>query len=560
MSGPGLLQIAVYLVVLTTLAVPLGRYMAWVFERRTRRRPALERGFLRLVGSDGATQDWKLYARSVIVFSVVCFAALYLVLRLQGLLPLNPEGFPGVGGVLAAHTAASFVSSTNWQFFAGETTMSYLSQMAGLAVQNFIAPAVGLAVLVAAVRGFARRSATGLGNFWVDVYRGLSYVLLPLAAVSTVFLLAAGVPQTLDGHATAHTLEGATQLVARGPVATQVVIRTLGTNGGGFFNSNGAVPFENPSGFTNAFLLVLQLLIPAASVFMVGRIVGSRALARVIYGVMLAMVVAGIALAVVSEQHGSPVLRASGVDLTAGNGSSGGNLADKEVRFGALTSGFFASVTTSASGSGIDAGHDALTPAGGGVPLVNMFVGIVGGVGSGMFSMLLKILLAVFVAGLMIGRTPEFLGKRIEEREMKLVSLGLLFVPVLVLVATGLSIATEAGRESIFNPAAHGFTETLYAYTSQANNNGSAFAGFGLTDFAAYLGTPVMLLGRLVPIVAVLALAGALATRQVTPAGRGTLATTTPTFGVMLFGVMVILSGLAILPSLFLGPIVEGFS
>jgi K+-transporting ATPase ATPase A chain len=341
-------------------------------------------------------------------------------------------------------------------------------------------------------------------------------------------------------------------------VATQAVIRTLGTNGGGFFNANGATPFENPTGFTNFFLLILQLLIPVACVFMFGRMIGSRRQARVVYAVMLSMVVVGIAIAVVAEQHGSPVLRASGVDLSVGHGSSGGNLADKEVRFGSLTSAFFTSTTTASSGSGIDAGHDAFTPIGGAVPLVNMFVGIVGGVGSGMWSMLLKILLAVFVAGLMIGRTPAFLGKRIDSHEVKLVSVGLLAVPILVLVATALSIATHAGRASIFNPAAHGFTETLYAYTSQANNNGSAFAGFGLTDFAAWLGVAVMLLGRFVPIVAVLALAGALAAKSVTPSSVGTLRTDSPTFGVMLGGVIVVMSGLSIFPSLALGPLVEG--
>jgi K+-transporting ATPase ATPase A chain len=293
---------------------------------------------------------------------------------------------------------------------------------------------------------------------------------------------------------------------------------------------------------------------------MFARMIGSRRHGRVVYGVMLAMVIAGIAVAVAAEQHGSPVLREAGVDLTAGQGSSGGNLADKEVRFGASTSAFFASVTTSASGSGIDAGHDAMTPAGGGVPLVNMFVGVVGGVGSGMWSMLLKVLLAVFIGGLMIGRTPEFLGKKIGAHEIKLVSLGLLFVPVLVLAATALSMATAAGRGSIFNPDAHGFTETLYAYTSQANNNGSAFAGFGLTDFAAYAGTLAMVLGRFVPIVAVLALAGSLALKQSSPASRGTLRTDSPTFAAMLLGVILIMSGLMILPALTLGPIAEGLA
>ena len=388
MSAPGLFQIGLYLVILTVLAVPLGRYMAWAFERA--RPTRVERGFLRLVGSDGASQSWREYSVSLLIFSVVCAAVLYLLLRLQGGLPLNPEGFPDVRGVLAVHTAASFVSSTNWQFFAGESTMSNLSQMAGLAMQNFVAPAVGLAALVAVIRGFSRRSASGLGNFWRDVYRALAFVIVPLAAVATVVLIAAGVPQTLAGHASAQTVEGGAQLIARGPVATQVVIRTLGTNGGGFFNTNGATPFENPSAFTNFFLLLLQLLIPVACVFMFGRMVGSRRQAWVVYGAMLAMVVAGIGVAIAAEQHGSQVLRDSGVDLTSSDSSSGGNMSDKEIRFGTTTSAFFTSVTTASSGSGIDAGHDAMTPAGGAVPLVNMFVGVVGGVGSGMWSMLLR--------------------------------------------------------------------------------------------------------------------------------------------------------------------------
>jgi K+-transporting ATPase ATPase A chain len=549
MSARLLPEILLYFAVLTALAVPLGRYLAWVFTRPRAFRA--ERRFLRLVGSDGDEQDWRQYARSLLVFSVASAVVLYALLRLQGSLPFNPQGFDGVKGLLAVHTAASFVSSTNWQFYAGESTMSNLSQMAGLALQNFAAPAVGLAALVAVIRGFTRRSASGLGNFWVDLYRGLAFVILPLAALATLVLVAAGVPQTLEGHTTAATVEGETQQIARGPVATQVAIRTLGTNGGGFFNTNGATPFENPGGLTNFVLLVLQLLLPVACVFMFGRMVGSRRQAGVIYAAMLTLILAGTAIAVAAEERGSPVLRDSGVGVAAGN------LADKEVRFGAATSAFFASVTTSASGSGINAGHDALTPAGGAVPLVNMFVGIVGGVGSGMWFMLLKILLAVFVAGLMIGRTPEYLGKRIEAREIKLVSLALLLVPVLILASTALSVATDAGRQSIFNPGAHGFTEALYAYTSQAVNNGSAFAGFGLTDFAAGGGILVMLLGRFVPIVVVLALAGALAERRTSLPSIGTLRTDTPTFAAMLVAVIVILSGLAILPALFLGPVVE---
>ena len=559
MSAAGLGQILAYLVALTALAWPLGVYMSRLFERPVRRR-GVEGAFLRLVGSDGDDQDWRAYTGAVLGLSVVSLVALFLLLRLQGWLPLNPGDLSGVGPLLALHSSASFVSSTNWQFFAGESTMSNLSQMAGLAVQNFIAPAVGLAVLLGVIRGFSRRSAAGLGNFWVDFYRALVHVLLPLAVLSSAILIAAGAPETLAGHATAHTLEGSAQQIARGPVATQVAIRTLGTNGGGFYNANGATPFENPNGFTNILLLILQLLIPVASVFMFGRMLGLRRQARVIFAVLVVLVTAGIAGAVVAEQHGSQVLRAAQVDIAAGHGQSGGNMADKEVRFGALTSALFSSATTASSGSGIDAGLDAMTPLGGGIPLLNMFTGIVGGVGSGLWSMLLKVVLAVFVASLMIGRTPHYLGKRIEANEMKLVALGLLALPVLVLTATALSIATSAGRASIFNPAAHGFTETLYAYTSQGNNNGSAFAGFGFTDFAGLLGTFAMLAGRFLPMVVVLALAGSLAHKRVTPSSPGTLRTDTLTFGVLLLGVIIVTSGLTILPAFVLGPAVEGLS
>ncbi len=556
MGAVGIAQVLVYLVVLTALAYPLGVYMARVYDGRVRRLARLERGFLRLVGSDGAEQSWRRYAGSVLLVGTASVGVLYLLLRLQGHLPLNPEGFAGVGPVLSMHTAASFVSSTNWQFYSGEATMSNLTQMAGLALQNFVAPAVGLAVLVAVIRGFSRRSADGLGNFWVDFYRGLAYVIVPIAFLATLVLVSQGTVQTLAGQADATTVEGAEQTIARGPVATQVAIRTLGTNGGGFFNTNGATPFENPTGFTNAFLLLLQLLLPTAAVFMFGRMIGSRRQAWVIYAAMFSMVVAGIGVAVAAEQHGSQVLRAAGVDLDA-EGSSGGNMEGKETRFGTGTSAFFTSVTTASSGSGVDAGHDSLTATGGAVPLLNMFVGIVGGSGTGMLSMLLKILLAVFIAGLMIGRTPEFLGKNVQAREIKLVALGLLFVPSLILAATALSIGTDAGLASVFNPGAHGFTETLYAYTSQTVNNGSAFAGFGLTDFSAYSGTIVMLLGRFVPIVAVLALAGGLAAKRTSVASRGTLRTDTPTFAVLLVATITITSGLAIFPALALGPLSE---
>jgi K+-transporting ATPase ATPase A chain len=552
MSPASLTQMLVFAAVLVTAAYALGGWMARVFSPTRTPGPA-ERAFLRLIRADGGPQGWRAYAASLLAFSGVSVAVLLLGLLAQGHLPLNPNQFPGLPPLLALHTSASFVSSTNWQFYSGEATMSYLSQMAGLAVQNFAAPAVGLAVLVATTRALRPRPTGHLGNFWVDLYRSLAFVLLPLTVVAALLLTYQGTPQTLQATATAVTVEGDQQPIARGPVATQVAIRHLGTNGGGFYNTNAATPFENPNGLTNVFELFLQLIVPTACVFMFGRLVGSRRLAWVVIATMLALAAAGVAVAVGGELHGSQVLRSSGLSETA-------NMADKEVRIGVAGSAFFASGTTAGSGSGVDTGHDALTAAGGAVPLVNMFTGVIGGVGAGMLSMLFKILLAVFVAGLMIGRTPQLLGKKIGALEMKLVAVGLLAVPVIVLAATGLSIATSTGRESIFNPGPHGFTETLYAFTSQANNNGSAFAGFGYTDFQAVLGTGVMLAGRLVPLMAMLALAGALAGKRAVPVSRGTLRLDTPTFAVLLAGTVVITSALTLLPSLSLGPIVEALA
>jgi K+-transporting ATPase ATPase A chain len=562
MSALGIGGALVFALVLLACALPLGVFMARVFSDRppalVRRLRGGERAFLRLVGGDTEEgQDWRSYAHSVVALAAVSTAVLYLLLRLQGHLPFNPEGFPGVSPRLALHTAVSFVTSTNWQFYAGESTMSYLSQMAGLAVQNFVAPAVGLAVLLALIRGFTRRTTSDLGNFWRDLYRSLAYVILPIALVATIVLVSQGVPQTLDGYAQATTLEGSAQEIARGPVATQVVIRTLGTNGGGFYHSNAAVPFENPSGFTNVFLLFLQLLLPAACVFMFGSMVRSMKQASTILAVMVVLAAIGFAVTAVAEQHGSAVLRESGVDIARSDGSSGGNLEDKEVRFGIAGSALYVSAATGTSGSSVNAGLDAFTPAGGGTALMNLFVGVFGGVGSGMFSMILRVIVAVFIAGLMIGRTPEYLGKRLEACDVKLVAVGLLAVPLLILTFAGASVVTGEGLSSIFNPGAHGFTETLYAYTSQAMNNGSAFAGFGANDLSLSLGTVIMFLGRFVPILAVLALAGSLAEKRHHPSTVGTLRTSGPTFATWLFAATIVLSALTLFPALGLGPVVE---
>jgi K+-transporting ATPase ATPase A chain len=560
-------QIAFYTVFLIVAAYPLGMFMARVYMSdgavRFRWLAAVERGFYRVIRTDATREmDWKQYARCVLVFSVVFSALDYTIFRLQGHLFLNPDGFPAVAPHISLNTTASFVTNTNWQYYGGEYTMSYLSQMAILAVQQFVSAAVGMAVLAAMIRGFSRRSTHELGNFWRDLYRSLVYILLPLSIVLAILLISQGVPQTFAGHATARTLEGAQQAIARGPVASMIAIKQLGTNGGGFYNSNSAVPFENPNGFTNFLEMAAILLIPVAQVFMFGKMILQRRQALAIFAAMFVLFVAGIVVAVNAEQHGSQVLRASGVDLTASSDQSGGNMQDKEVRFGIANTATWASVTTNASNGSVNGGHDALTATGGAVPIVNMFTGEViwGGAGSGLYGMFFYVLIAVFVAGLMVGRTPEYLGKKIEAREIKIAAVGALFVPTLVLVLTAISVVTHAGLASIFNPGAHGFSEALYAYTSQANNNGSAFAGYGATSFSAYLGTVALFLGRFVPLIAALAIAGCMAKKNPAPLSSGTFRTDGATFTVVLVGVIVLTAGLMIFPALTLGPIVEALS
>jgi len=568
MSGQGVSQIVVYSVVLVALAYPLGNYMARVYAdgsfaagRWFSWLGAIERGFYRVIRADtDHEQDWKGYATTVLVFTIPFLALLYAIQRVQGHLFLNPDHMKGVPAHLSLNTAASFITNTNWQYYGGESTMSYLTQMAGLAVQNFVSAAVGMAVLVAVVRGIARRAGGTLGNFWVDLYRSLVYILLPLAVIVAVILMWQGVPQTFSGHATAHTVQGATQTIARGPVASQIAIKQLGTNGGGFYNSNSAVPFENPTGVSNFVELLAILLIPAAQVFMFGKMVLARRHAWAVFAAMFVVFALGVAVNLPAEQHGSAVVRASGVNITLGHGQSGGNMSDKEIRFGIANTTTWAVATSDASNGSVNGGFDAMTPAGGAVPLVNLFLGevIFGGVGSGLYGMFFYIVMAVFVAGLMVGRTPEWLGKKIEAREIKYAALGALFVPTMVLVLTAISISTKLGLASVFNPGAHGFTETLYAYDSQGNNNGSAFAGFGLTNFSAYLGAIAMLLGRFVPLIAGLALAGALVKKKVAPVSAGTFRTDGATFVVLLVGVIALTAGLMIFPALTLGPIVEG--
>jgi K+-transporting ATPase ATPase A chain len=564
----GTSQIVLFVAILIALSYPLGLYMARIYTddnllRRGRLRflGSIERGFYRIVG-DRATreQTWKAYAATLLVFSLFFVFVVYGIQRLQGHLFLNPQHFPGVPSHISLNTAASFLTNTNWQYYAGESTMSFLTQMAALAVQNFVSAAVGMAVLVATIRGFTRHSSGQIGNFWRDLYRSLVYILLPIAIVGAVILIAAGVPQTFHSYAQVTTLQGAHQTIARGPVASQVAIKHLGTNGGGFYNSNSAVPFEGPGSFGGYFELLLELLIPFGMVFMFGRMIGKMRNALAIFAAMFALFAVGVGINYVAEQHGSAVLRSSGVNITNGSGQTGGNMTDKEIRFGLAETAVFTTGTTMTSTGAVIAGHDAMTPAGGAVPLVNIFLGeiIFGGVGSGMYGMIFIIVLAVFVAGLMVGRTPEYLGKKIQAREVKLAALGALFPATLALTLTAAAMATNAGRASIFNPGAHGFTESLYAYTSQVGNNGSAFAGYGATSFSAYLGAIDMLFGRFVPLLAALALGGSLAMKKTVPASAGTFRTDGATFSVLLVGMILLTAGLMVFPALTLGPIVEG--
>ena len=567
--GQGIAQILVFVAILIAVSYAYSAYMARVFaddngfltRGRLRFLGGVERGFFRAIGDRSAKeQTWKEYAAHLLGFSFLFVLLLYLIQRAQGHLFLNPEHFPGVASFISFNTAASFLTNTNWQYYAGESTMSYLTQMAGLAVQNFVSAAVGISAMVALFRGFSRRSSGSVGNFWRDLYRTLVYVLLPIAVIGTVILIAAGVPQTFHSYATATTLQGAHQTIARGPVASQIAIKHLGTNGGGFYNSNSAVPFEGPGSFGGYFELFLELLIPFSAVFMFGRWIRGMRNAIAIFAAMFILFAFGVGTVYAAEQHGSAVLRASGVNITNSAQQTGGNMTDKDVRFGIAESALFENGTTVTSTGAVISGHDAYTPLGGGVLLTNIFLGeiIFGGVGSGMYGVLFIIVLAVFVAGLMVGRTPEYLGKKIEAREVKIAALGALFPAVLILTLTAAAMATKAGLASIYNPGAHGFTESLYAYTSQAGNNGSAFAGYGATSFSAYLGGIDMLFGRFVPMIAALALAGSLAGKKFVPASVGTFRTDGGTFVVVLVGMILFTAGLMLFPALTLGPIVEG--
>jgi K+-transporting ATPase ATPase A chain len=586
MTVDGWLTIVLFIVVLSALAVPLGGYMAAVYSKeRTWLDPLLrgpERLIYRALGVEPERgQDWKGYAKSLIVFSLVGWLLLYLILRTQTVWDssgLNPEGFHSMPANVAFNTTSSFLTNTNWQYYGGETTLSYFSQMVGLAVQNFVSAAVGISVAVALIRGIAGRSGRSLGNFYVDVTRTVLYVLIPLSILLAILLLSQGVIDNFRAYVSFRGITGLTQTIAMGPVALQEAIKLLGTNGGGFFNTNSANPFENPTAFSNFVEMLAVLVIPAGLVFTYGRMVGSRRQGLSIYSAMMMMFLGAVVVVYIAEAHGSPAQHAAGLHTAYVNGA-GGNLEGKEQRFGIASSALFNVVTTVTSCGAVNSALESFTGLGGAIPFADLSVSevIFGGVGTGLYSILLYVLLAVFIGGLMVGRTPEYIGKKIEAREIKLVVIGLLVTPLAALVSTALAVSSRAGRVSIDTAVTghgpQGFSETFYAYLSQANNNGSAFAGYsgfvqphagnlgahgiGLAD---YLGGFTMLAARYGPILFVLAIAGSLAAKRVAPAGLGTMRTDNGTFVALLIGVITVVGALTFFPALLLGPIVQGLT
>jgi K+-transporting ATPase ATPase A chain len=574
MTSNILLQLGLYLVVLIALAKPLGSYMARVYTgERTilgRLLGPLEQFIYRLMGvRPDAEMAWHTYAIAMMLFNIAGLFAVYALQRLQGYLPLNPEGLGAVTAHSSFNTAASFATNTNWQGYGGETTMSYLTQMAGLTVQNFVSAAAGMAMLAAFIRGIARHTVKTIGNFWVDLTRTVLYILLPLATVLALALVSQGVVQTLGRYRTVPLLQPTTdadgkqvteQVIALGPAASQIAIKQLGTNGGGFFNVNSAHPFENSTPLSNFLEVLAILVISGALCYTFGKMVGDTRQGWAILAAMTVVLVACLAVAVVQEQHGNPALTAMGADQTASAGQAGGNMEGKEVRFGIANSALWATTTTSASNGSVNSMHDSFTPLGGLIPIWMMQLGevIYGGVGSGLYGMLAFVIVAVFVAGLMVGRTPEYLGKKVEAYEMKMASLMILIPVALVLGGTALAVATAAGRATIFNTGPHGFSEALYAFSSMSNNNGSAFAGLGAnTPFYNISGGVAMMFARYWLAIPALAIAGSLAAKKRIPAGAGTLPTHTPLFVGWLIGVVILVGALSFLPALALGPIVE---
>ena len=574
MTVNNLLQIGVYLAILLLLVKPLGWYMARVYELQPvgldRVLEPVERLLYRVSGVEPAAEmGWKTYAVAMLLFNALGFALLYALLRVQGWLPLNPMHLPSVAPDLAFNTAVSFASNTNWQAYGGETTLSYLTQMLGLTVQNFVSAATGMAILVALIRGLRRRSAQTIGNFWVDLTRTTLYILLPLALILAVVQVSQGVVQNLNPYQTVTLVEatvdgdGATvveQLLPMGPAASQIAIKQLGTNGGGFFNVNSAHPFENPTPLSNFLEMLAILLIPAALTYTFGKMVGDTRQGWALLAAMTLIFVILLAGTVSAEQAGNPWLAELGTDQRASALQSGGNMEGKEVRFGIANSALWATATTAASNGSVNSMHDSYTPLGGLGPMFLMQLGevIFGGVGSGLYGMLVFAIIAVFVAGLMVGRTPEYLGKKIEAFEIKMAALVILVPPMVVLLFTALAVALPSGIASMQDGGAHGFSEVLYAFSSQGNNNGSAFAGFNAnTPFFNLTGGLAMLFARYWVALPTLAIAGSLARKKLVPVGPGTLPTHTPLFVFLLGGIVLIVGGLTFIPALALGPIVE---
>jgi K+-transporting ATPase ATPase A chain len=568
MTFNGWLQIALFAAIVTALVKPFGGFMTTVVTgERNFLTPVLrpvERAIYWCGGVDEKQeQHWVTYAVAMLLFSIAGFLSLYALQRLQDLLPFNPAGQSAVEQSLAFNTAMSFITNTNWQSYTPETTMSYLVQMAGLTVHNFVSAATGIALAIALVRGFARRSVQTVGNFWVDLTRTTLYVLLPISIVVGLFFVWQGMPQNLGAYTEATTLEGAKQVIAQGPVASQEVIKMLGTNGGGFFNANSAHPFENPNGLTNLIQMVLIFSIGAALTNVFGRMVGDQRQGWAIFAVMGVLFLAGVVITYAAEAPGNPAFAALSIDQTPSALQSGGNMEGKEVRFGIANSALFTTVTTDASCGAVNNMHDSLLPLAGSIPLINMMLGeiIFGGVGSGLYGMLLFAIVSVFIAGLMVGRTPEYLGKKIEAKEVKMAMLAILILPLSILGFTAMAAVAPAGLAGPGNQGPHGFSEILYAYTSGTANNGSAFAG--LTANTLFYNVTIgfaMLIGRFLMIVPMLAIAGSLAAKKIVPVSAGTFPTHQPLFVGLVVGVILIVGGLTYFPAVALGPLVEHFS
>ena len=563
MTSSAFIQVLLYLGVLFMLAYPLAGFMV---KRMQAPLSANEQRWFSLFGMLGVDNhgklsgemNWKQYAIAILLFNIIGLVALFGLQLLQGILPLNPEKFSAPTWHSAFNTAISFMTNTNWQSYGGESTMSYLTQMLGMSLQNFLSGATGIAVAFALIRGLTRKNAQGIGNAWVDLWRSNLYILLPIAIVITLLLVSQGVIQTLSSTLSVSTLQGAVQNIALGPVASQEAIKMLGTNGGGFFNANSAHPFENPTALSNFIEMLAIFLIPTALCFCLGKISGNLRQGIVILSAMTLLFLGMYWLTVSSELAGNPWLANQVSGLVSPDMS--GNMEGKETRFGIVASSLFATITTAASCGAVNAMHDSFTPMGGLAPMLQMQLGevVFGGVGAGLYGMLLFAILAVFVSGLMIGRTPEYLGKKIEPYEMKMVVLGLLAAPLTVLIGTAISVMTETGQAGVFNPSAHGFSEILYAFSSAANNNGSAFAGLGAnTPFYNVMLGIAMLVGRFGVILPVLALAGSLAKKPRLPVNNGTLPTTTPLFVGLLIGTVLLVGALTFIPALALGPIIE---